>query len=44
LALADKQFETYRIAQDKLIESDYEKEVIKLISNRNNKRATFNLR
>lgn len=37
LALADKEFETYRIAQDKLIESDFDKEVIKLTSNKNKK-------
>ena len=37
LALAEKEFEKYRIVQDKLIESDFDKEVIKLTSNKNKK-------
>ena len=35
LALAEKEFEKYRIVQDRLIESDFDKEVIKLTSNKN---------
>jgi hypothetical protein len=37
LALADKEFEKYRIVQDRLIESDFDKEIIKLTSNKNKK-------
>ena len=37
LALADKEFEKYRIVQDRLTESDFDKEVKKLTSNKNKK-------
>ncbi len=37
LALAEKEFEKYRIVQDKLIESDFDKELKKITSNKNKK-------